>query len=147
LRENERVLEENERATKENEIALKENERALKENERALALLLQEIESQEALMLAKHDGEERVAARKADELQTEKNVSRRPSAPSLPLIPECPVCLEEMAPPTRIFQCRNGHLLCETCKTGLRPCICPKCRQKMTGRATDMEAFLRSLTS
>ena len=59
LRENERVLEENERATKENEIALKENERALKENERALALLLQEIESQEALMLAKHDGEER----------------------------------------------------------------------------------------
>ena len=22
-----------------------------------------------------------------------------------------------MAPPTRIFQCRNGHLLCETCKS------------------------------
>ena len=27
------------------------------------------------------------------------------------------VCLEEMSPPTRIFQCRNGHLLCETCKS------------------------------
>ena len=26
------------------------------------------------------------------------------------------VCFEEMGPPTRIFQCRNGHLICETCK-------------------------------
>ena len=26
------------------------------------------------------------------------------------------VCLEEMAPPKRIFQCKNGHHLCETCK-------------------------------
>ena len=29
---------------------------------------------------------------------------------------ECPVCYETMAPPSRIFQCNNGHLICEDCK-------------------------------
>merc|ERR1712203_971898 len=114
-------------------------EQALKaENERALALLIQDNEAQEALMVAEHNEEER-AARRATELEVERNAS----ATSRPPIPECPVCLEEMTPPTRIFQCRNGHLVCETCKSGLRPCICPRCRQEMTGRATDMEDFLR----
>jgi len=142
---------ENQKKEQELEVSLqqmkkanKQKEEALKmENERVLSLLLEENESQEALMLAKHDGEER-AAKKAAELETERNASLRPSAPSQPQVPECPVCLEEMAPPTRIFQCRNGHLICEPCKTGLRPCICPKCRQEMTGRATDTEAILRS---
>lgn len=26
---------------------------------------------------------------------------------------ECPVCFEEMRPPTRIFQCVQGHVVCE----------------------------------
>ena len=29
---------------------------------------------------------------------------------------ECPVCYEVMSPPSRIFQCNNGHLICEDCK-------------------------------
>ena len=29
---------------------------------------------------------------------------------------ECPVCYEIMSPPSRIFQCNNGHLICEACK-------------------------------
>jgi len=121
----------------------KKEQELKKENERALSLLLEENKSQEALMLAKHDGEER-AARKAAELEIERNSSSRPSTPSQPQVPECPVCLEEMAPPTGIFQCTNGHLVCETCKTGLRPCICPECREEMTGRASGMELFLRN---
>ena len=28
---------------------------------------------------------------------------------------ECPICLEEMQPPTKTFQCSQGHLLCENC--------------------------------
>ena len=65
----------------------REKEEAMKaENERVLSLLLEENESQEALMLAKHEGEER-AARKAAELETERNAS----APSQPQVPECPV--------------------------------------------------------
>jgi hypothetical protein len=30
--------------------------------------------------------------------------------------PECPVCFEEMKPPTRIAQCMAGHLICLQCK-------------------------------
>merc|ERR1719500_1029048 len=99
--ENQKKLEESvQRMKKEN----KQKEEALKaENEKVLSLLLEENESQEALMLAKHEGEER-AARKADELENERNAS----ASNQPQVPECPVCLEEMAPPTRIFQCGNG---------------------------------------
>ena len=65
----------------------KEKVEALKsENERVLSQLLEENESQEALMVAKH---ERAAW---NELKTERNpTSLRPSAPSLPQVPECPV--------------------------------------------------------
>ena len=65
----------------------REKEQELKaENKKVLSLLLKENESQKALMLAKHEGEER-AARKAAELETERNAS----APSQPQVPECPV--------------------------------------------------------
>ena len=109
------------------------------EHERTLATLMEQNEVQEAMMIAKHEEEKR-AARKAKELEAERYAPSAPSHP--PHIPECPVgfhfsfknlsqnnqnhstfidnfdqvCLEEMIPPTRIFQCRNGHLLCETCK-------------------------------
>ena len=74
------------------------------------------------------------------------------------------VCLDEMVPPTKIFHCVNGHHICETCKwvqvedknltkilnfnqnqirSGLNPLLCPKCRKTITGRASDMENFLK----
>ena len=30
-------------------------------------------------------------------------------------LPTCPICWEAMPPPKRIFQCSNGHLVCEVC--------------------------------
>ena len=42
------------------------------------------------------------------------------------------VCFEEMVPPTKIFQCGNGHHICETCKwvnlvqIGNIHCVSPK---------------------
>ena len=59
--------------------------------------------------------------------------------------PECPVCLDQMLPPLRIFQCRDGHLICEICRDGLQATKCPECRGTMTGRATGMEQFLRTI--
>ena len=41
---------------------------------------------------------------------------------------ECSVCLEEMRPPTKIFQCRNGHVMCEACKNHTVVSTCPTCR-------------------
>ena len=59
--------------------------------------------------------------------------------------PECPVCLDQMLSPLRIFQCRDGHLVCEICRDGLPSAKCPECRGTMTGRATGMEQFLRTV--
>ncbi len=42
---------------------------------------------------------------------------------------ECPVCLEEMRPPKRIFSCSNAHLFCERCNDASRLRSCPKCRE------------------
>ena len=109
---------------------LDENENRLrllsKENETRVSTLLEENEAQVALMEAKHKEEER-AAKKGVELDKQ----RPPSGTALAM-PECPVicqkicilteitffqvCLEEMIPPMRIFQCQNGHLLCESCR-------------------------------
>ena len=110
------------------EKVLRENnekaEKILKENKTSLALLMDENKAEMAALVEKQEKEDRLARkRKADG----------------PLAPDCPVCailytivhfclwsfllffvvqicLTEMKPPTRIFQCSNGHHVCETCK-------------------------------
>ena len=94
-----------------------------RKNEECLAVLIEENEAQLANLVARQgEKKERVSRkRKADELERNK----KPSAP------ECPVCLfvclfvfqllsqvclDEMVPPTKIFNCVNGHHICETCK-------------------------------
>eukprot|EP00092_Neocalanus_flemingeri_P038364 GFUD01041767.1.p1 GENE.GFUD01041767.1~~GFUD01041767.1.p1 ORF type:complete len:265 (-),score=59.81 GFUD01041767.1:70-864(-) len=57
--------------------------------------------------------------------------------------PECPICFEEMKPPTRIIQCRSGHLICQECKERPQVVICPTCKQEFTGRAIGMENYLK----
>ena len=44
---------------------------------------------------------------------------------------ECPICFEEMQPPTKIFQCSQGHLLCENCfqKVSESTKTCPFCKR------------------
>ena len=37
-----------------------------------------------------------------------------------PPAPDCPICYEPMVPPTRIFQCGAGHLVCGGCKPKLQ---------------------------
>ena len=41
---------------------------------------------------------------------------------------ECPVCLETMVR-VRIYQCRNGHNVCERCSTNPSLVSCPQCRE------------------
>lgn len=41
---------------------------------------------------------------------------------------ECSVCLDDMKPPLKIFQCRNGHVMCEVCKNRPEIISCPSCR-------------------
>ena len=43
------------------------------------------------------------------------------------VIPECPVCLEEMGPGVAIWQCGAGHLACGGCRGRVQ--VCGECRQ------------------
>jgi len=63
---------------------------------------------------------------------------------SLPC-PECPICFDEMKPPTRIIQCRSGHLVCQPCRDRPQVTSCPTCKQEFTGRAIGMENYLRTI--
>jgi len=59
--------------------------------------------------------------------------------------PECPVCLDDMKPPTKIIQCIGGHLICEECQASPSVQSCPTCSEEFTGRAVGMEGHLRQL--
>ena len=127
------------------EIQLKRRREALDEEKRKrswnLSRLLKENEIKRKEMLEKHRQEvdEKMRSTRKRKRASVENEEQRSNHPSPP---ECPVCFTEMAPPTKIFQCSNGHHICESCKSKLDPFKCPKCRKRMIGRATDMENFL-----
>ena len=71
-------------------------------------------------------------------------------ASSIKKLSECPVCFGEMIPPMKIFQCINGHSLCEECKDNENVTTCPSCRvmlqaDKMT-RNILAENFIEAVT-
>ena len=59
---------------------------------------------------------------------------------------ECPICLEVMKPPVKIWMCPQTHLVCEDCKDRMDNSICPTCRSdKVEGRAFFAENMARAL--
>jgi len=110
--------------------------RLKQKNGESLARLLSDSEAQLAEMLAKQEKEKAIQLA----IQLERAASK-----NQPAAPECPVCLDQMVPPTRILQCTNGHLTCETCKSKMRNPLCPECRKAFIGRAFGMENFLQDL--
>ena len=61
-------------------------------------------------------------------------------------VPECPVCLESLAPPLQIYQCQEGHLVCGHCRGKVS--ICTECRhsQGYSARNRSLEQVIaRSL--
>ena len=68
------------------------------------------------------------------------------AAPAPSLVPQCPVCYEEMRPPRLIYNCMNGHLICSECQPSIRENRCiNRCKSKYTGRATAMEQIVRQI--
>jgi len=61
---------------------------------------------------------------------------------------DCPVCYEVMGPPRQIFQCVNGHLICNICKNHPTVRVCPCCRISVTNsqfsRNLPMERLARN---
>ena len=79
------------------------------------------------------------------EIETKGKITLNTGAPLKEKIPECPVCYLPLIPPKKIFQCNNGHLVCETCKAQPQVAKCPTCRETFMGRATAMEHFLAEI--
>ena len=80
------------------------------------------------------------------ELQRRMQACISTPAAATPNVPECPVCLEEMNPPTEIFNCRNGHLICGECRPNVANNMCTTCRVvEYTGRATAVEQMIRQM--
>ena len=69
--------------------------------------------------------------------------------PSTYSLLECPVCLEIAWPPKKIFQCREGHIVCDTCKSNPNLKNCPMCRiplnSHLTSRNRSLEEVARTL--
>ena len=59
---------------------------------------------------------------------------------------ECPICLQSLKPPVRIYQCVEGHYFCETCKQNRHMKTCPYCRAALAencARVRCMEEVMR----
>ncbi|XP_059097516.1 uncharacterized protein LOC131891859 [Tigriopus californicus] len=58
---------------------------------------------------------------------------------------ECPVCLETSWPPRKIFQCMQGHIICDICKSHPQLTTCPICRQVLNSRYVSRNLALENL--
>ena len=71
-------------------------------------------------------------------------------ASSIKKLSECPVCFVEMVPPMKIFQCINGHSLCENCKDNENVTTCPSCRvtlkRELISRNILAESLIEAVT-
>ena len=72
-----------------------------------------------------------------------KETKEQKPMPSITVAPECAICFESMAPPAKLFNCPEGHLLCLNCRNKVE--ICHLCRKPLQGRATAMEQYLRAV--
>ena len=92
--------------------------------------------------------DEQIVKNKRKRYDLEKAMCSRLKLPCTSKTPECPVCLEEMKPPTQIFHCHNGHLVCAECRPKVINDMCITCRAvKYIGRATAVEQMIRDMFS
>merc|ERR1711915_480705 len=60
---------------------------------------------------------------------------------------QCPLCLVELSPPGKIYQCVDGHLLCSQCRFKDKVQDCPSCQGRLAGRNLAMERIAVSVFS
>ena len=58
---------------------------------------------------------------------------------------ECPVCLEVAWPPKKIYQCMQGHIICEKCRSHPQLANCPMCRQVLSAKLVSRNLALENL--
>jgi len=101
-----------------------------------------ELENEQAMFdravaLSLESFKEESDSREAGMSPTVESMTEEPSNAREEFI--CPICAEMMAPPTRIWQCGEGHILCQNCKNHPEVKTCPACRGPFVGRNLAME--------
>ena len=90
--------------------------------------------------------DEQMTKNKRKTSDLERALQSRMKFVRIPKTPECPICLEEMRPPTQIFNCNNGHLVCGECRPKVINDMCTTCRTvKYMGRATAVEQMISEM--
>merc|ERR1712112_247767 len=49
---------------------------------------------------------------------------------------KCPVCLDTCRPSLQIWQCLEGHIVCESCISSPELVTCPQCRLSLDGNVS-----------
>ena len=60
--------------------------------------------------------------------------------------PTCSACYNTLKTANKIFQCKDGHFMCEHC-SDIKKLHCPSCGLMVDGRAFGMEQFLRNISA
>jgi len=90
--------------------------------------------------------DDKITKNKRKRSDLERALQSRMKFARIPKTPECPICLEEMRPPTQIFNCNNGHLVCGECRPKVINDMCTTCRTvKYMGRATAVEQMISEM--
>ena len=58
--------------------------------------------------------------------------------------PDCSKCYTSLKPPSVIYQCVGGHLVCKHCFDTLTHDQCLVCNGRFSGRATGLENYLEN---
>jgi len=77
----------------------------------------------------------------ASEIDKKRKVERPDKNKDIESCLECPVCLDVCKPPLQVWQCPEGHIICESCVDRPELRVCPQCRISLTGQLSRNRAL------
>jgi len=123
--------------------AIEDAEFAVEQKRRAKEKTERRIKKNRDRRLKKEKEEQKVEVeKKVVEAKEEKELQR-----SMASIFKCPLCDITMSPPRKIYQCIDGHILCQDCRRSEKIKDCPTCQGELAGRNPSMERIAVSVFS
>ena len=107
-------------------------------------MILQRKKETEDLLIAKENELEieRSKLKSIEKKMKEQKNKSEKMAGSDKGIPECPVCFERLT--AEIYNCKNGHGICGTCKPRVRTCVTCSSGKYICGNIV-MEQMVRAI--
>jgi len=77
----------------------------------------------------------------ASEIDERRKVVRSATHKDIKSCLKCPVCLDVCKPPLQVWQCPEGHIICQSCVERPELRVCPQCRISLTGQLSRNRAL------